>query len=454
MFDEFINITMIEIFKQYFEKSVKKTEDFKIGIEFESLGYNISSNDYPEYKGKNGIEHMLHSIADENGFEKFFDKENIIYIVKKDFGNVSVEPGGQIEFSSTPQADLHALRDSLATYLQMMIAMQNKTDINLFFSGTRPTKSPDEMMLLPKQRYGVMYNHYMPKVGKLGRYMMKSSTSIQVALDYSSIQEMLFNFKLMSILQPFVNSIFLNSPLIEGKITEFKSFRMNIWQDTDKMRSGVPDFLFGKNPKLEEYIDQIIKTPIYYALDDDDEIVENSIGMDFLEYIKKYPKDPLEKFLHHLNTIFYDVRTSSYIENRAIDGNTPENAMAVVAIFTGVQYSSQEQRERLFKVLEPLGKNGLQAITIEIMKNGLDAKYQDIIVKDVVQLILEIATDTLEKRNIKNKNGNNETIYLKNLLNKKPNYEVQIEEFGKHGLQGIIDALALTQEMIDKINNL
>ncbi len=445
---------MVEIFKEYFEKSVKKTEDFKIGIEFESLGYNISSNDYPEYRGKNGIENMLHSIADEHGFEKFFDKENIIYIIKKDFGSVSVEPGGQIEFSSTPQETLHMLRDKLSLYLQMMMKMQEKTDINLFFSGTRPTKSPDEMMLLPKQRYGVMYNEYMPKVGKLGRYMMKSSTGIQVALDYSSIQEMLFNFKLMSILQPFVNSIFLNSPLIEGKVTEFKSFRMNIWQDTDKMRSGVPPFLFGTNPSLEEYIEQIIKTPLYYALDDDGEIVKNSVGMDFSEYIKQYPKEPLQKFLHHLNTIFYDVRTSSYIENRAIDGNTPENAMAVAAIFTGVQYSTKEQRERLSTIFNRLSENDFQKIKLEIMKDGLDAKYKDIVVRDIVNTILEIAEDTLNKRNIKNANGNNEAIYLKNLLSKKPNYEVQIEEFGKHGLVGILQALGLKQEMIDKINNL
>ena len=112
----------------------------------------------------------------------------------------------------------------------------------LLFLGAQPLFDLDAIALSPKKRYRIMYRH-MPEVGALGQWMMKASSCIQISIDYSSVDDLQRKFVFLNRLSPFLTAIFANSPLVEGVFSGYLSYRSNIWNNTDKTRSGLP-FIF------------------------------------------------------------------------------------------------------------------------------------------------------------------------------------------------------------------
>ena len=79
---------------EYFKSGIKKTKDFKIGIEHEKFLFNNQDNKRINYSK---IKEMFASLL-EFGWKPILEKENIIGLNKGD-KNITLEPGNQIELS-------------------------------------------------------------------------------------------------------------------------------------------------------------------------------------------------------------------------------------------------------------------------------------------------------------------------------------------------------------------
>ena len=78
----------------YFKSGIKKTKDFKIGIEHEKFLFNKKDNKRINYLK---IKEMFSALL-EFGWNPVFEKENIIGLNKGE-KNITLEPGNQIELS-------------------------------------------------------------------------------------------------------------------------------------------------------------------------------------------------------------------------------------------------------------------------------------------------------------------------------------------------------------------
>ena len=147
-------------------------------------------------------------------------------------GTITLEPAGQVELSGAPLSNLHETFDELSEHKQQVDEIGSQLGIGFLGAGLTPDWSLKEMPVIPKKRYKIMRD-YMPRRGNLGHNMMFRSTTIQVNLDYSSESDMVKKFRVSMALQPIATAIFSNSPFIDGGLNGFKSYRSEIWTDTD-----------------------------------------------------------------------------------------------------------------------------------------------------------------------------------------------------------------------------
>ena len=116
----------------------------------------------------------------------------------------------------------------------------------------------------------------------------------------------------------------------------------------------------------------------------------------------------------HLSTIFTELRLKNYLEIRSLDACEWDCHCAGPAFFTGLIYGKLEETLDLIKNWK--SKDILNAY-IEAPKKGLKTQIGNKTILEWSKIILNLSKDGLIERNKKNKKGNDESIYLKNIEN-------------------------------------
>jgi len=105
--------------KNYILSNLKNKEDLSIGIEIENILYD-----------KN-LKRLKPDIS------SFISTEEIKKIIKtKNDFNISIEPGGQIEYASKPQKTLKELNNGIIQYRKELFEISNNKNIIISDFGT------------------------------------------------------------------------------------------------------------------------------------------------------------------------------------------------------------------------------------------------------------------------------------------------------------------------------
>jgi glutamate--cysteine ligase len=285
----------------------------------------------------------------------------------------------------------------------------------------------------PKRRYKIMTQE-MPKNGKLSLEMMYQTCGTQINLDYTSEKDFLKKFKLSSYLVPLSIAMFANSPIKENKLSGYFSYRSKVWQHTS--RGGLPK-KFLENMNFEKYAEMVINTPLLFSLKDSKHFhVKNKTFKDFMKGnidILKNKKPTIDDLKIHLSTIFTEVRLKQYIEIRSLDTCEWDCHCAGPAFYLGLLYGNLNESLSIinkWKITEVLN-----AYT-QSPKTGLKTIINNKTLLEWGKIFFKLSKATLEKRSIKNKNGKNESIFLRSieniLKNNKTKAEITIEKFSKN----------------------
>ena len=104
----------------------------------------------------------------------------------------------------------------------------------------------------------------MARKGRLGQRMMKQTAGVQANLDYGDEADAMRKLRLSMGLVPLVYAMFANSPLCDGRLNGYQSFRGHIWTDTDPDRCGTLEFAFRDDAGFEDYADYALDVPMYF----------------------------------------------------------------------------------------------------------------------------------------------------------------------------------------------
>ncbi len=236
---------------RYFEGGAKPREQWRVGSEYEKVAVRTADGTALPFSGTGGVEELLRRMADDYGFEPE-DEHSRVLALKGKRASITIEPGGQIELSGEQCDTIHCAHHEFAEHVDQLLEVTGKIGATVLGLGMQPISRIDQIELLPKARYHIMYP-YMAKKGRLGQRMMKQTAGVQANLDYSDERNAMQKLRVSMGIVPILYAIFANSPLSDGGLNGYHSFRGHIWTDTDNQRSGTLEFVFRDDCSFEVF---------------------------------------------------------------------------------------------------------------------------------------------------------------------------------------------------------
>ena len=412
---------------EYFKSGIKKTDQFKIGIEHEKFIFDLNTNKRINYQT---ILKMFKALY-EFGWKPILENKKIIGL-KKNEKNISIEPGNQIELSGAKLDNIHEACSESQDYLFELKQVIQKLNLKIVSAGFDPISKLSEVPNNPKQRYEIMTKD-MPNGGQLSLDMMYRTCGTQLNIDYNNEQDFIKKFKIINSIVPISIALFANSSIVEKRNSNYLSYRSKVWQNTS--RGGLPEVFFD-NMNFEKYSDFVMNFPLLFFQKDKEYISgKKYLFSDFMngkinEIENKLPTE--NDLTTHLSTIFTENRLKKYIELRSMDACGWDCLCAGPAFNTGILYGNLDEA---FELISKWDKNKIINAYLEAPKKGFNTQLMG---KDLLywaSLLLEISRKGLKRRDIIGKGGYNETNYLKHLEkiidNKITNADHMIDKFSK-----------------------
>jgi glutamate--cysteine ligase len=402
----------------WFEAGSKPRENFRIGTEHEKFAFTLEGHAPVPYDGSRGIKALLNGMRHLLGWEPIMEAENIIGLYDVTGGGaISLEPGGQFELSGAPVETVHQTSSELMAHLAQVREIARPLRIGFLGIGMTPKWSLREMPAMPKGRYRIM-TAYMPKVGSHGLDMMYRTCTVQTNLDFSSEPDMVKKLRVSLALQPVATALFANSPFTDGKPNGFLSFRSEIWRDTDNQRAGTLPWAFEPGMGFERWVDYALDVPMYFVKRGDKYI--DVAGQSFRDLLAGRldalpgERATLSDWANHVSTIFPEVRLKRFLEMRGADGVPWRMLPALPAFWVGLLYD-QDCLDAAWDIVKDWTAPERQKLRDDVPKQALKATIRGRSMLDLAKDCLTLAHAGLKRRDRRDREGRDETLYLETL---------------------------------------
>lgn len=344
----------------FFNKNAIKES---VGIEMETTPFHYNSSisnlgvDFNTPDGT-GIVDILKKEFKEPS-EIFYAPNNagVPQFINANKGNITFEPGGQVEYSSSALENIKSAVTETAYNLSAITKALNRNNIFTFFGAINPFNTINEIALkLKKARY-IHMDQFLESIGPYGQQMMRLTSSIQVNLDLGQDEIMLERWKTANLLAPILTAIFGNSPFSAGQNASVKSFRSLIWQNMDRSRTG----MVYSNEKnfIDKYLEFALNALVIMYPDKQNEKGYWGKHITFADWFKNgingyYPN--IEDWKNHITTLFPEVRPKGFFEFRCIDGQSRAWWSVPAIILSRIMYS-ESARQKINERLIGYGDN-------------------------------------------------------------------------------------------------
>lgn len=398
------------------EAGCKPTDAFRIGTEHEKFAFRLADNSPVPYEGPAGIETLLTGMEGLLGWERIEDNGRVIGLADPVGGGaISIEPGGQFELSGAPLDNLHQTCRETNAHLAQLRQIAEPLGIGFLGLGMTPDWRREDVPVMPKSRYEIM-TRYMPKVGSLGLDMMYRTSTIQVNLDFASEADMRAKMRVGLALQPVATAIFANSPFTDGQPNGFRSFRAEIWKDTDNDRSGPLPIAFEDGFGFESYVEWALDVPMYFVKRGG--TYYDVTGTTFrafmdgaLEGVVPDARPTIGDWNNHLSTLFPDVRLKKYLEMRGADGGPWRRICALPALWVGLLYD-EGILDQAGEMIRDWSEEERVALRNDVPRLGLQAPFRGGTVLDLAREMVGLSREGLKRRARLNDGGQDERVHL------------------------------------------
>src|SRR5271165_82156 len=207
---------------RYFQSGAKPRAQWRVGTESEKIAVDGRSGRALPFSGPHGIESLLKGLADRFGWEPE-DEHGRILALRGKQSSITIEPGGQIELSGEQCETIHCAHAEFTEHIEQLTEVGREHGVALLGLGMQPMSKLDEIELLPKARYRIMFP-YMARKGRLGQRMMKQTAGVQANLDYSDETDAMRKFRVSMGIVPIVYALFGNYPISDGGLNGYQSF--------------------------------------------------------------------------------------------------------------------------------------------------------------------------------------------------------------------------------------
>ncbi|GAB2750224.1 ergothioneine biosynthesis glutamate--cysteine ligase EgtA [Salinifilum aidingensis] len=248
---------------------------------------------------------------------------------------LTLEPGGQVEISSTPATDLGELLTRVtadAAYLRERLA---RCDLAMADEAMDAWRLPRAVLRAP--RYVALATTF-DRVGRHGRLMMHGTAGIHVCLDVGEQHRSAARWAALHTLGPVLIAAFSNSPRLHRARTGWASTRMRSLLRMNPSRDGPPERLTAQPAR--DWARRMLDTELTCVRRDSGDW-RAPAGVSLAEWIGPdragLDREPTPEDLdYHLTTVFPPVRPHGYFEVRYLDAQPAHDWMLPVAVLAAL----------------------------------------------------------------------------------------------------------------------
>jgi glutamate--cysteine ligase len=284
---------------------------------------------------------------------------------------LTLEPGGQVELSSTPVTDPVAARDLLALDLAHLRTGVTALGLRLGTHGVDPHRP--SRRLLDHPRYVAM-ERYFDRDGTAGRTMMCRTAAIQVNVDAGPEEPaagqvpLATRWALAHELTPLLVAAFANSPVLDGRPTRLRNSRQAVWTAIDPRRTR-PAAVDGLDPR-EAWLRYALAAPVMCIRTEAGPWTV-PVGLTFGDWLRGDGPRPVfvDDLVYHLTTLFPPVRPRGHLELRSIDAQRTDADWVAALALVWTLLSDPRAADTARATLEPLAAD--EQVTGRAMRDGL-----------------------------------------------------------------------------------
>ena len=232
-------------------------------------------------------------------------------------GTVSVEPGGQLELSTSTFTGPDRLVDAIRRDASELVRRFHRRGLALVAFGLDPLRPPHVSLDAP--RYRTMERSFR-RHGPEGVRMMASTAAVQVSVDPGPVP--LRSWTVLGAAAPLLSATFANSCPQGGG-----SARQRVWAATDPARTApVP------TGDPQAWVDYVLDTPVMLVADGSS-VSAPAADRTFRSWLDDvdHPPTPADLAVH-LTTMFPPVRPRGHLEVRVVDAVPAVGRAAAVGL--------------------------------------------------------------------------------------------------------------------------
>lgn len=378
-------------FINYLRSGEKPIEAWRVGVEIELFGFDAKTLQRIENEQ---VRNVLQALATSND-DLVFEDDLLVELQIINSGKWTIEPGGQLEFSSAARKSLIEIEKDLTSNLIRLQQIGEQLNIKFLALGFDPLRKIDEQNWYLKPRYEVM-KPALAAQGSRAWDMMTRTCAVQVNLDYSGELDLARKFIVSNQLAPIVAAIFANSPFIDGEFNNCQSNRALTWLDTDPTRSGISPLALKDDFSYAAFVEYALDVPLLF-IKRNDRYLNDFTSKTFRQFLKYSELEPhLEDFQNHLTAIFTEARLKKYLEIRSADGGNLNHALSVAALWKGLLYD-ETSLQAAFELAPQLNADEFRALQKLIAKNGLRASSDQLSVLELAKKTIVLASEGLAR---------------------------------------------------------
>jgi glutamate--cysteine ligase len=384
-----------QLFVENLRRGAKPQSEWMCGVEMELFGYDMS-RDLARINPAQ-VQQVLAGFAPSSN-DLVYEDTLLIEVNAGQMNRLTVEPGGQVEFSGAPQRSLKDVEHEIRRYVARLHEIAEGNSLTFLAVGFDPLRSLEEQHWFPKARYEVM-RPYLATRGARAWDMMTRTCAAQANLDYGSTEDLAKKFLLGNRLAPIVAAIFANSPFENGRLSGYKSTRAAAWLETDDDRTGTsPPALAGEEFSPDAFVAYALEVPMIFA-QRGGRYMDAPTGMKFGDFLAggcRGVQPVFGDWADHLTTLFTDARLKQHIELRSADSGRPRHTLALQALWKGLLYDGDALDEAL--CLAPkLSNEEMRALQECVARDALAARFENVDVLRLAREIVRLSAGGLER---------------------------------------------------------
>lgn len=366
-----VPVTSVADLIAHFASAEKPRSAWRVGTEHELIGVRARgplAGTAPAYGGPDGIGAVLAGFA-ARGWTPVEEGGNVIALTRGD-AQVTIEPGGQFELAARPLSHNCDLVADLAEHVHTLGKVTRPMGLAWLSIAFRPFGTRADVPWMPKLRYDVMRD-YMPTVGTRGLEMMQRTATVQTNLDWSDEQDAALKLRCLMSVTSILTALWAASPIVDGKVSGFQSYRAHIWRDTDNARAGLLRFAFERDDVYRAYVEWALDVPMYFVYRGG--YVRVPADLTFRRFMAEGwngARANRSDWGLHLSTLFPDARMKKYMEVRGCDCGSLAMIAALAPLCNGLLYDP-DARDAAIALTAGLSFEERQALADEVPRRGL-----------------------------------------------------------------------------------